>query len=308
METSELLDLSISTRIIAQLGEQLISDEIVALMELIKNAYDADATKVEIRIDTKIQTKHGIGKIEIKDNGNGMTPHILQKSFLRISTSFKEEFKTSPYFKRLVLGKKGLGRLSFNRLGSFINVYTTPRLERIDENLIGNIGDYNQFKIFVDWDKLYVDKDFNEIKAELFKSFSENPVYGTKIEIFGIKNLNFWNLDKDQKQRLRNEIFGMINPFSKERESKFEVYLYIDNELFTTEEINEKLISNISDVKAEFSFNDNWEIDLCIERKERYIDKRIVTAKKKFEVDEIKLKLIEKNIPEEIYRKKYKID
>lgn len=308
MEATEFLNLSISTRIIAQLGEQLISDEIVALMELIKNAYDADATKVEIRIDTKIQTEHGIGKIEIKDNGNGMTPHILQKSFLRISTSFKEVFKTSPYFKRLVLGKKGLGRLSFNRLGRFINVYTTPRLERIDEDLIGNIGDYNQFQIFVDWDKLYVDKDFNEIKAELSKSFSENPVYGTKIEILGIKNLNFWNLDKDQKQRLRNEIFGMINPFSKDRESKFEVYLYIDDELYTNEEINENLISEISDVAAKFSFDKDWILRLTINKKERYVEKRIGSAKSNLENDEVKLKLVEKNIPEEILNKEIVID
>ena len=85
MDKTRLLNLSISTRIISQLGEQLISDEIVALMELIKNSYDADATKVTINVDTKAETSYGIGRIEIKDNGNGMTPYIIEKGFLRIS-------------------------------------------------------------------------------------------------------------------------------------------------------------------------------------------------------------------------------
>lgn len=308
MNKTKLLNLSISTRIISQLGEQLISDELVALMELIKNSYDADATKVTIKVDTKAETSHGIGRIEIEDNGNGMTPYIMENSFLRISTNFKEENKTSPYFKRLVLGKKGLGRLAFNRLGKYVNVYTSPRKERIPKDLIGEMEGFNEFKLFVDWESLCIDQDFDKIQAELERHNNPEPVYGTKIEILGIKNTNFWKLDKNQRQRLKNEIFGMINPFNKNRENRFEIYLYIDGEKFTTEEINEELIDKMSDVRVDFRFNADWSLELSINRKQKYIDSRILSSKKNNENDSTKLKLLEKNIHNSIYSKQYRIE
>lgn len=308
MDRTKMLNLSISTRIISQLGEQLISDEIVALMELIKNAYDADATRVTIKVDTKAETAHGIGRIEIQDNGNGMTPFIIENSFLRISTGFKEEYKISPYFKRLVLGKKGLGRLAFNRLGKFINVYTVPRIERIDKNLIGDLNGFNEFKLFVDWESLSIDQDFNKIGATLERHIDPEPVYGTKIEILGIKNNNFWTLDKKQRQRLKNEIFGMINPFAKNKESRFEIFLYVDGVKFTTEEIDEALIKKMSDVSVDFSFDSDWMLDLDISRKEKYIDNRIKSSKKNKEDDSTKLKLVKKDINPNIYHTHYKID
>ncbi len=308
MDKTKLLNLSISTRIISQLGEQLISDELVALMELIKNAYDADATKVTIKVDTKAETSHGIGMIEIEDNGNGMTPSIIENSFLRISTGFKEEYKISPYFKRLVLGKKGLGRLAFNRLGKYINVYTTPRVDRISDELVGNLEGFNEFKLFVDWESLYVDQDFNKIQATLERHINPEPTYGTKIQILGIKNTNFWKLDKTQRQRLKNEIFGMINPFTKNKESRFEIYLYIDGEKFTTEELDEDLIRKISDVSANFNLNSNWILSLDINRKEKYINNRIVSTKKNRENASTKLVLQEKNIDPKIYNIHYEID
>ena len=308
MDKTKLLNLSISTRIISQLGEQLISDELVALMELIKNAYDADATKVTIKVDTKAETSHGIGMIEIEDNGNGMTPYIIENSFLRISTGFKEENKISPYFKRLVLGQKGLGRLAFNRLGKYIDVYTTPRVERIKKELIGNLDGFNEFKLFVDWESLCVDQDFDKIQAKLERHNNPEPVYGTIIRILGIKNTNFWNLDKAQRQRLKNEIFGMINPFTKNRKSKFEIFLYIDGEKFTTEELDEDLINKISDVSVNFSFNSDWILNLDINRKQKYIDNRILSSKKNKENETTKLILEEKNIDPKIYSVHYEID
>ena len=89
MQRSEKMNLTASARLIMQLGEQLIEDELVALLELIKNAYDADANNVDVVIDTDTITPYGVGRIEIKDDGNGMIPSIVRNSFLRLSTSFK---------------------------------------------------------------------------------------------------------------------------------------------------------------------------------------------------------------------------
>ena len=112
MQGSEKMNLTASARLIMQLGEQLIEDELVALLELIKNAYDADANNVDVLIDTNTVTPYGKGRIEIKDDGNGMIPSIVRNSFLRLSTSFKEEEKSSIYYHRRVLGKNGY-RTSF---------------------------------------------------------------------------------------------------------------------------------------------------------------------------------------------------
>lgn len=112
----DLISLTATARLIKQLGDQLISDEMVAILELIKNSYDADATKVEVFVDTKIETEYGKGKIIIKDNGNGMVPSIIKESFLKLSTGFKEVEKISPYFKRRVLGKKELEDYLFRDL------------------------------------------------------------------------------------------------------------------------------------------------------------------------------------------------
>lgn len=133
MQRSEKMKITASARLIMQLGEQLIEDELVALLELIKNAYDADANNVDVVIDTNAVTLYGQGRIEIKDDGNGMIPSIVRNSFLRLSTSFKEGEKSFVYYHRRVLGKKGIGRLSFQRLGNYIMVETVPNMERFEE-------------------------------------------------------------------------------------------------------------------------------------------------------------------------------
>ena len=83
------VNLTIDSRIISHLGEALIDNEKIALLELIKNSSDADANYCNIEIDTLYQSEHGQGRIIIEDDGNGMTPYIIENAFLKIATSFK---------------------------------------------------------------------------------------------------------------------------------------------------------------------------------------------------------------------------
>ena len=128
---SKKCPLSVAARLIYHLGEQLISDEWVALLELIKNAYDADATRCIVKVDSTVETPYGQGIITIEDNGNGMLPHTVTQDFLRLATDYKKNNKISPFYKRRVLGEKGLGRLSYQRLGRFLEVHTIPRIDRL---------------------------------------------------------------------------------------------------------------------------------------------------------------------------------
>ncbi len=284
----ELISLTATARLIKQLGDQLISDEMVAITELIKNSYDADATKVDVIVDTEIETEYGKGKIIIKDNGNGMVLSIIKNSFLKLSTGFKEVEKISPYFKRRVLGKKGIGRLSFQRLGKFIKVYTTPRIKRLtDSDLIQEedkaiLELYNKFYIEMDWYNLDFDLDFKNIKSKIVYEKDEYVEYGTYIEILGINNLDYWMSNNKKEVEMKKNLSAMINPFLKDKKSRFSATINIDGNEIKSDMFDEETLQKTCDCEVSFKF-DNWKLDIDIKRTGKYfsltIDERIKRLK-----------------------------
>lgn len=286
------MNLTASARLIMQLGEQLIEDELVALLELIKNAYDADANNVDVVIDTDAVTPYGKGRIEIKDDGNGMIPSIVRNSFLRLSTSFKEEEKSSIYYHRRVLGKKGIGRLSFQRLGNYITVETVPNIERFEGTGLPKeedrefIKEYSKINIDIDWSEFPIDMDFSDIMATVKYEKDVVSSHGTKIVIQGIKNLNFWDMDKKKEEKLKNELLNMMDPFQKnlnlKRSERFNVLLKIDNVPYSVEPIDESLLDELYDSKVSFEFKD-WKLRVRIERPLKYIMQRRNSIVKRME-------------------------
>ena len=286
------MNLTASARLIMQLGEQLIEDELVALLELIKNAYDADANNVDVVIDTDTVTPYGKGRIEIKDDGNGMIPSIVRNSFLRLSTRFKEEEKSSIYYHRRVLGKKGIGRLSFQRLGNYITVETVPNIERFEEtDLLKEedvefIKEYSKINIDIDWSEFPSDMDFSDIMATVKYEKDVVASYGTKIVIQGIKNLNFWDMDKKKEEKLKNELLNMMDPFQKnlnlKKSERFNVLLKINDVPYSVEPIDESLLDELYDSKVSFDFKD-WKLYVKIERPLKYIMQRRNSIVKRME-------------------------
>jgi signal transduction histidine kinase len=139
-------------RLIRALGQELISNETVAIIELVKNSYDADATRVKIRFTEPLQ--EGKGSIEIVDNGNGMNLAIVRSSFLEPATSSKRGGKSkrkSERLKRHVLGEKGIGRFASSRLADELELFTRSR--NSDQEVYG-LFDWEQF----DDDDLYLDE------------------------------------------------------------------------------------------------------------------------------------------------------
>lgn len=283
MQRSEKMNLTASARLIMQLGEQLIEDELVALLELIKNAYDADANNVDVLIDTNTVTPYGKGRIEIKDDGNGMIPSIVRNSFLRLSTSFKEEEKSSIYYHRRVLGKKGIGRLSFQRLGNYISVETVPNIERYEKTELLKkedkefINEYSKINIDIDWSVFPIDMDFSDIMATVKYEKDVVASYGTKIVIQGIKNLNFWDMDKKKEEKLKNELLNMMDPFQKnlkeKRKDGFSVLLKINDIPYSVKPIEEDLLDELYDSKVTFKFK-NWKFHIEVERQLKYVMQR----------------------------------
>ena len=106
-------------RIIRAIGEDLISNEIIALVELIKNAYDADAHHVSIEFESPL--RKGSGRLVVKDDGHGMTLNILKSAWLEPATISKRQRQRSPGGRR-VTGEKGLGRFAAARLAEALSV------------------------------------------------------------------------------------------------------------------------------------------------------------------------------------------
>src|SRR5256885_3820241 len=117
--------------LLQELGVRLIGRPAIALGELIKNSYDADATicKIEFLDD----------KVIVSDNGSGMSQNVFLEHWLRIATTHKIDQKTSPGGRPLT-GSKGIGRLSVQFLAGEMTIESTSTDDRP-----------KSLYVFVDW-------------------------------------------------------------------------------------------------------------------------------------------------------------
>jgi len=130
------LQFKTNSRHISQLGRELVTDFVTALVELIKNSYDADAYGVKIILD-KPNTPQS--RIVLIDTGTGMTQTDFENKWMVIGTNNKI---TKPYTEngRKKAGKKGIGRFSVERLAEKVQIFSFPDLEspyRVDINWNG---------------------------------------------------------------------------------------------------------------------------------------------------------------------------
>ncbi|MEU3390416.1 sensor histidine kinase [Streptomyces albidoflavus] len=131
-------------RLMSTLGEELISNERVALTELVKNAYDADASLVVIRFNAPLAV--GSGSIEVWDDGHGMSPGTVRGTWLEIATPHRHRSPQSERLGRRVLGAKGIGRFSAARLAQVTSLTTRRR-------------DEQEVTVRVDWGRFTKDDD-----------------------------------------------------------------------------------------------------------------------------------------------------
>lgn len=129
-------------RLLLQLGDQLIRNESIALLELVKNSYDADASTVIISM--KNVDKKEIGEITIEDDGIGMDRNIIENVWMEPGSDYKErKFKDkeiTPKYGRLPIGEKGIGRFGVHKLGKEIE-------------LVSRIAGKKEVYLLIDWEK-----------------------------------------------------------------------------------------------------------------------------------------------------------
>lgn len=128
-------------RLMSILGDQLITDKLVALVEIVKNSYDADATSVTIEFknwtpQSDSQKLNSNVYLEIRDDGQGMNEDVLLNVYLNPGTpnklvQKKQNMKT-PVLHRTMQGEKGIGRFAINKLGQDVTIYSkTPKDQEV---------------------------------------------------------------------------------------------------------------------------------------------------------------------------------
>ena len=198
------LKFKVSTGLKSILGQDLITSDNIAILELLKNSYDAHATRVIITFEKD--------SIIIADNGKGMSLNDLQNKWLFVGYSAKsdgtEDASYRSKFKRNFAGAKGIGRISCDRLGS--EVWLTTKSE--DSNTVE--------VIHVDWNKFEksLKKEFDKIPIE-HESRTEDYIFpggstiGTELRITGFRSETLeWT--RDRITDLKKSLEKMINPFS----------------------------------------------------------------------------------------------
>jgi hypothetical protein len=144
--------------LLKELGERLVGKPFIALAELVKNAYDADATACEITITSQ--------RIIVADNGHGMSKSDFLDHWMTIGTRNKELQGFSRRFNRPVTGSKGVGRLAAQFLAHRMQLLTTAR---------GSTS--TRLHAFVDWDRA-IDSGLLTSATALWRNETDGaPVY-----------------------------------------------------------------------------------------------------------------------------------
>ncbi len=138
-----ILKFSVDSALLNEIGEKLVESVHIALVELVKNAYDADATQVTVKI---ISDDSGGSEVHIIDNGSGMTKSDLDMYWMRIATTHKVAENTSPKYGRPRTGSKGIGRFCCRRLGHELSLTTIAKKHRILFEKTEALFDWSIFK------------------------------------------------------------------------------------------------------------------------------------------------------------------
>jgi len=162
---------SIDAGLINRLGKELVGKHETAVSELVKNAYDADAT------ETKLVFKNAWapgGTLLVIDNGVGMNKEQLINGFMRLSSSDKIHHPKSPSYNRTRAGRKGIGRFATQRLGEKLTIITQTSQSSV------------ALKVTINWNLFESDIELNSI-ANTIEFIPKDQEEGTTLIIENLR-------------------------------------------------------------------------------------------------------------------------
>lgn len=199
------------------IGKDLITDDNIAVLELVKNSFDAGSNQVKITFeDLDFQED---SKLVIADLGSGMSEFDLENKWLNIAYSEKKAKREE--YGRILAGNKGVGRFSCDKLGQFLTIYTKKK---------GG----NYLKLFINWQRFEeegkIDLNIQDIQINLDeiteKEFVKKTSYapfesGTILEIKSLREK--WTHAKVLS--LKRQLERLINPNQSFKANKFDIIL-----------------------------------------------------------------------------------
>lgn len=195
----DTLSFSVDSSLLFQLGERLVAKPSIALAELVKNAYDADATEVTVTLEHVGTTG---GTILIEDNGHGMTFEDVQNSWMRIATTEKRDNPLSRIYKRPLTGAKGVGRFAARRLGARLTLQSTgQREDGVKEITVVDFNWKESFKEGKDLDKIPVSYTRQEAPQDA----------PTGVSLLISEARDAWT--EDEIAKLKRDLLSLQNPF-----------------------------------------------------------------------------------------------
>lgn len=191
-------------RLLLQLGDQLIKNESIALVELVKNSYDADASFVNIYMENVDDPENGV--IIIEDDGYGMNADIVENVWLEPGSDFKtqkiKKLEVSPKFKRLPIGEKGIGRFGVHKLGNVIEMTSKAKNEK-EVFVKIDWTDFEKYKYLDQVPITIIERD----EPQIFK----NEKTGTNIVISNLRKK--W--ERGIAREVKRSITALASPFEK---------------------------------------------------------------------------------------------
>ena len=202
------------------IGRELITDDFIAVFELVKNSFDAHASRIDIIFEGLISNAP---KLVIKDNGKGMDFTDLEEKWLFVAYSAKkegsEDYRDKIQSHRTYAGAKGIGRFSCDRLGKHLTIYSKKNPGTPDIN-----------KLEVNWEIFENDAQQEFINIPVNYSTTQNNAYdlkkGTILEITGFREQ--W--DREKLLTLKKSLEKLVNPNQENDPRGFGIYLIVKNE------------------------------------------------------------------------------
>jgi hypothetical protein len=193
-------------RLLQELGLRLVAKPQVALVELIKNAYDADSSSCMVLLEDKGKT------LVVSDGGHGMTLEDFKTKWMRIATSNKLKSQTSKVYQRPLTGAKGIGRFAVRYLGD----------QLVLESVAFDEGKKCKtlLRANFDWEKLDLAQDISDYSVgySLFEVSDRTPT-GTKLIIGKLRNA----ADFIDAPELRDEVLRIVTPLDGFDRGKFKL-------------------------------------------------------------------------------------
>lgn len=223
--------------ILTLLGEELIKSPVMAIYELIKNSYDADAFRADV-IFKNIDMLEDAAII-VEDDGIGMTNDVIENVWLEPGTDYRKpinsetglrQIRKSPLLERVPMGEKGVGRFAVHKLASKILLITRPMLLTFDPNsnvLVNTQLANYEIVIYINWNDFSQKKYLSDIPInwkirENVNDFRFKCSSGTYIHLSGLKTI--WT--KGMARQLKGQTLSMLSP--KVNEDVFKINLQFD--------------------------------------------------------------------------------